>query len=66
MTGSFVRQRSWGWSLCGHSCMPDVAGVHQLVSEGRLGHHHVGAVPPATSALGEERGVRGFVVMVGT
>jgi DNA invertase Pin-like site-specific DNA recombinase len=33
---------------------------------GGLGHREVGAVPPASPAGGVERGVRGFVVMVGT
>ncbi len=36
------------------------------VSEGGLGHREVGAVPPATVPVGEERGARGFVDMVGT
>ena len=34
--------------------------------KGALGHREVGAVPPASPAVGEERGVRGFVVMIGT
>ncbi|MBB3084174.1 hypothetical protein FHR93_002388 [Geodermatophilus sabuli] len=38
----------------------------KLVSEGGLGHRKVGAVPPASPVVGEERGVRGFVDMVGT
>ena len=36
------------------------------MSEGGLEHLEVGAVPPATSPVGEERGVRGLVDMVGT
>jgi hypothetical protein len=35
------------------------------VSDRGLGHREVGAGPPAASGL-EERGVRGFVVIVGT
>jgi hypothetical protein len=36
------------------------------VSEGGLGHREVGAVPSAAVPVGKGRGVRGFVVMVGT
>jgi hypothetical protein len=37
-----------------------------MVSEGGLGHREVRAVPPATSPVGEGRGSRGFVDMVGS
>jgi hypothetical protein len=36
------------------------------VSEGGLGRREVGAVPQAASPVGEERGVLGFVDIVGT
>jgi hypothetical protein len=34
--------------------------------KGGLGYREVGAVPPAAVPVGEGRGVRGFVDMVGT
>jgi glyoxylase-like metal-dependent hydrolase (beta-lactamase superfamily II) len=39
---------------------------HSLVSGGGLGHREVGAVPPAACPVGEGRGVRGFMDMIGT
>ncbi len=35
------------------------------MSEGGLGHREEGAVPPLAVPVGEGRGVRGFVDMVG-
>jgi hypothetical protein len=36
-----------------------------VVFEGGFWHSEVGAVPPASPGVGEGRGVRGFVVVVG-
>ncbi len=48
----------------------EVSPSHEMLGKtsirGALGHRDVGAIPPATSPAGEERGVRGFVDMIGT